>query len=81
LFAPALNEQQKAVIAHYFMEVGALGLLGITSPSEWLIDDYGLWWWLFTSEYIAALLKVAGFRIMATGSHWQGRIALYLAEK
>ena len=81
LFVPALNEAQKAVIGQYFKEVGAQELIGVTAPSNYAIDDYGPWWWLFTAECLAALLTVAGFEIIENASDWENRTALYLAQR
>lgn len=82
LFVPALNETQKGIIDEYFKEVGAQEMVGINTSCDWsILDDYAPWWWLFTPEHVAALLEVAGFRILESGSEWEGRTALYLAEK
>ncbi|MGH7847274.1 MAG: hypothetical protein ACREQW_19170 [Candidatus Binatia bacterium] len=80
LFVPALNESQKAVIGRHFTEVGAQEIIGITTPCQYSVNDYGPWWWLFSREYVAALLQVAGFTILATGSDWEHRTALYMAQ-
>jgi len=81
LFVPAMSEAQRAVVAAYWREVGAEAI-GITTPCHrWSIDDYSPWWWLFTPDSVAALLKVAGFNIVETAHGWSGRTMLYLAER
>ena len=81
LFVPALNKLQKEIITEYFQAVGAKDMIGINTSCDWSIDDYAPWWWLFTPEHIAALLRVVGFEILETSSDWQGRTALFLAKK
>ena len=81
IFVPAMKADHKAIIGQYFKEVGAQDLIGITTASSYSVCDYGPWWWLFTREYVEALLKVAGFKILEVSSDWEDRTALYLAEK
>jgi hypothetical protein len=80
LFVPALSSSQKGVIAHFFSEVGAIGV-GASMENSWSLDDYSPWWWLLTSDLIAGLLKVCGFRIKETCSEWGGRAAYFLAVR
>jgi hypothetical protein len=81
LFVPALNASQKIIVSEYFKEVGAADMVGIDCPCHWSIDDYAPWWWLFTAEFVAGVLGIAGFRILNTAQDWEGRVAVCLAEK
>lgn len=82
LFVPAMKADHKAIVGQYFKEVGAQDLIGITTAANYSVFcDYRPWWWLFTREYVEALLKVAGFKILEASSDWEDRTALYLAEK
>jgi SAM-dependent methyltransferase len=80
-FVPELDDAQKAIVDGYFREVGAGEMVGLNAPTSWQPDDYSAWWWLFTREYIEALLRVSGFEIVDTGHAWGGRTALFLATK
>jgi hypothetical protein len=80
-FVPELDDTQKAIVTRYFREVGAGVMVGLNAPTNWDPDDYDAWWWLFTREYVEAMLRVAGFEIVETGSAWGGRTALFLATK
>lgn len=82
LLVPAMTQSQRAVLGEWLREVGAVQALGVNYPmeTEWAIDDFGAWWWFFTRDYVAALLRVAGFRVEALASYWEGRATLYLAR-
>jgi hypothetical protein len=82
IFVPALNENQRRIVARYFEEVGA-NMLGINLPlpDGWSLNDYAPWWYLFTTDYVAGLLKVCGFNVLETSSVWHGRAVYLLAER
>jgi len=82
LLIPALSDRQKRVVAVYFEAVGAK-IAGISLPVEsgWSLNDYALWWYLFTTNFVAGLLEVCGFKVLETTSEWQGRAAYFLAER
>jgi Methyltransferase domain len=84
LFVPALSQSQRAVLGQWLRELGDIHIQadGITHPvqSGWAMDDYNPWWWLFTREHVAAMLRVSGFEVEAVASYWEGRATLYLAR-
>lgn len=82
LLVPAMTQSQRAVLGEWLREVGAVQALGVNHPleSEWATDDFGAWWWFFTRDFVAALLRVAGFRVETLTSYWEGRATLYLAR-
>ncbi len=84
LFVPAANQSQLAVLGQWLRELGDVHIQadGITHavPSGWALDDYDPWWWLFTRDYVAGLLRVAGFEVENVASYWEGRATLYLAR-
>jgi hypothetical protein len=84
LLVPAINESQRAVFAQWLRELGDINILayGITHPpdTDWALDDYAPWWWFFTRDHVAALLRVAGFEVERVASHWEGRATLFLAR-
>jgi hypothetical protein len=83
LLAPAMNYSQKAVLGEFLLQVGAKQAIGVNYPihSDWDLSDYGAWWWFFTRDYVAALLRVAGFVVEDVASYWEGRATLYRARK
>jgi SAM-dependent methyltransferase len=82
LFVPALTESQRAVLGQWLREIGAVQARGVNHPvqTEWDVSDYNAWWWFFTRDYVAALLRVAGFAVETLASYWEGRATLYLAR-
>jgi hypothetical protein len=84
LFMPAANESQRAVLGQWLRDLGDIHVqaVGVTHPvrSGWALDDYDPWWWLFTRDYVAGLLRVAGFEVENVASYWEGRATLYLAR-
>lgn len=83
LFVPALNSYQREVAAEYFKEVGALNIVGIdpSLQNSWSLEDYSPWWWLYTRECIAGLLRVCGFKVEDTCDDWGGKSAYFLAVR
>jgi 2-polyprenyl-3-methyl-5-hydroxy-6-metoxy-1,4-benzoquinol methylase len=82
LLAPALSHSQRAVLGKWLLDVGATHALGVNraASTDWALEDYGAWWWFFTRDYVAALLRVAGFEVDNVASYWEGRATLYLAK-
>ncbi len=84
LLVPALSESQRAVFAQWLRELGDIHIhaFGITHATEsgFAPGDYDPWWWLFTRDHVAALLRVAGFEVEAVASYWEGRATLYQAR-
>jgi SAM-dependent methyltransferase len=82
LLVPALTESQRAVLGDWLREVGGVPAAGVTHPphDEWAVDDYSSWWWLFTRDHVAGLLRVAGFEVATLANYWEGRATLYLAK-
>lgn len=82
LLVPAMTQSQRAVLGEWLLEVGAFQALGVNYPmqTEWATDDFGAWWWFFTRDYVAALLRVAGFEVEAIANYWEGRATLFLAK-
>ncbi len=82
LFVPALNDRQREVITFYLEEVQAKAV-GINLPlaEGWSMTDYCPWWYLFTTDYVAGLMRVCGFGVTETSSVWQGRAAYLLGKR
>lgn len=84
LFVPAISQSQRAVLAQWLRDLGDIHIQadGVTHPvqSGWAPDDYDPWWWFFTRDYVAALLRISGFEVEAVASYWEGRATLYLAR-
>jgi SAM-dependent methyltransferase len=82
MLVPALTQSQLAIFGAWLRELGEIQALGVTYPmtTDWDVEDYGAWWWFFTRDYVAALLRVAGFEVEAVASYWEGRATLFLAK-
>jgi hypothetical protein len=82
LLVPAMTESHRAVLGQWLREVGGVQALGVNYPmqSGWALDDYGAWWWFFTRDYVAAMLRIAGFEVENVASYWDGRATFYLAR-
>lgn len=79
---PALNASQLAVIGQWLRELGDINIQadGITNGVDWNLDDYSPWWWLFTRDHVAALLRIAGFEVEAVAGYWEGRATYFRAR-
>ncbi|HKZ15282.1 MAG TPA: methyltransferase domain-containing protein [Solirubrobacterales bacterium] len=77
----ALNASQISVVGQWLRDLGDIHIQadGITHPSPWVIGNYDPWWWLFTRDAIAGLLRVAGFEVEAVAATWAGRSSLFRA--
>lgn len=82
LLVPAMNQSQRAVLGGWLSEVGGVQAVGVNYPmqTDWALDDYDAWWWFFTRDYVAALLRMAGFEVENVASYWEGRATFYLAR-
>lgn len=82
LLVPAMTQSQLAVLGEWLREVGGGTALGVNYPleSDWALDDYNAWWWFFTRDYVAAMLRLAGFEVENIASYWGGRATFYLAR-
>ena len=82
LLVPAMTESHRAVLGQWLREVGGVESLGVNYPlqTEWELDDHSAWWWFFTRDYVAALLRLAGFEVDTIANEWEGRATLYLAR-
>jgi 2-polyprenyl-3-methyl-5-hydroxy-6-metoxy-1,4-benzoquinol methylase len=82
LLVPAMTQSQRAVLGQWLRDVGGVQSLGVNYPlqTDWALDDYTAWWWFFTRDYVAALLRLAGFEVDTIASEWEGRATLYLAR-
>jgi len=82
LLVPAMSHSQRAVLGQWLTDNGASCALGVNRAldSDWAIDDYGAWWWFFTRDHVAALLRIAGFEVVNVASYWNGRATLYSAR-
>lgn len=82
LLVPALTQSQRAVLGQWLYENGAVQALGVNHPMQtnWDLNDYGAWWWFFTRDYVATLLRLTGFAVESVMNYWEGRATLYLAK-
>jgi SAM-dependent methyltransferase len=82
LLVPAMTQSQLVVLGEWLREVGGGTALGVNYPleSDWALDDYNAWWWFFTRDYVATLLRLAGFEVENIASYWGGRATFYLAR-
>ena len=84
LLVPAISDSQRGVFAQWLRDLGDDNIRadGITHPvqSGWALDDYAPWWWFFTRDHVAGLLRISGFEVETVASYWQGRATFYLAR-
>jgi SAM-dependent methyltransferase len=82
LLVPAMSQSQRAVLGQWLRAVGGVEALGVNYPlqTDWALEDYTAWWWCFTRDYVAALLRIAGFEVDTIASEWEGRATLYRAK-
>lgn len=82
LLVPAMSFAQRAVLGEWLLDNGASMAIGVNHPieSDWALNDYGAWWWFFSPDYVAALLGVAGFKVVDLASYWNGRATLFHAR-
>ncbi len=82
LLVAVLSYSQRAVLGQWLTENGVSMAIGVNHPieSDWAADDYSAWWWFFTRDYVAALLRIAGFEVVDVASYWNGRATFFLAR-
>lgn len=82
LLVPAMTQSHRAVLGQWLREVGGVQALGVNYPmqTDWELDDYGAWWWFFTRDYVAAMLRIADFEVESIASYWDGRATFYRAR-
>ena len=82
LLVPALSYSQRAVLGQWLTDNGVSMAIGVNHPieSNWAVTDYGAWWWFFTRDYVAALLRLAGFEVVDVASYWNGRATFFRAR-
>lgn len=81
LYVPAMTAKQLAVLNERFQQ---LGMGRIFDNQNWWFDtgaNYSPWWWLWSIDTLAGLVKSCGFRIIETGTSWTDRAHFVLAEK
>lgn len=88
MFVPALNREEKAVLAEYWRQRAPRteGLskppqaLGITEDCKFALTDAAPYWWLFTLPTVKSLCKVCGFRIIDERVLWNFGSCTLLCE-
>lgn len=81
LFLPALDAVEKAVLKRHWSDVVPDNALGLTLEIErWDLSDFGPWWWLPTTEVLAAMCRVAGFDVVDLEHLWNGHAATLLLK-
>jgi hypothetical protein len=86
LFVPALTDSQRTVLGAWLSDVvGDVEVPGVSFPlgADWALDDYSPWWWLFTRDFVSAMLWIAGFEVEAVcgySGEWEERATFYLAK-
>ena len=84
LLVSAMTDTQKRVVNRYFSEVGADNILPIGQTQSVMGSDQGViytpWWYLFTANYIAGMLKACDAKVLKHALEWSGRTAYFLAE-
>lgn len=80
LYVPTLNLTQKAVLAHSLQEVGSHAF-GITHPTNWALNNYDPWWYIFTDRYIEGLINACGFEVLDAIEGWGGRSKYFLSKR
>jgi hypothetical protein len=79
---PAMTHSQLAIVAQWLRELGDIHIQadGITNGVDWDLADYSPWWWLYTRDHVAALMRMAGFEVEAVASYWEGRATYFQAR-
>ena len=74
---PALSPQKRVILNDYILDNYGGGAYGINSPVDtWYYSDsnpnYGPWWWIWTPNYLKAMVQAVGFKIIDEGSQFNG---------
>ena len=81
LFLPALSPAEKAVLKERWSDVVPDNALGLTRDIPvWKLDDFGPWWWLPTTDALAAMCRVVGFDVRGLELTWSGHAATLLLQ-
>lgn len=81
LFVPALSSTERAVLQAHWLEVLPSGAKGLTTDIDrWNLGDFGPWWWLPTTETLAAMCRAAGFVVRGLEHTWNDHAATLLLE-
>ena len=86
LFLPALQKRARSIVADHFNALD-LPILGVNmdEPFKWMTDaggfDFGPWWWLFTEDLLAQMLRVVGFEILKQEETWKSRAVSFLCRR
>jgi hypothetical protein len=80
IFLPALSEEERAILGHYYQQSsGAVGE-GLTTPYDYTVLDLEPWWWLPTSDALRAMCRAAGFRVRDSALFWGGNAQALLLD-
>lgn len=81
LFLPALSPAEKAVLKAHWSRIVPESAHGLTVEiPRWRLDDFGPWWWLPTTEALAAMCRVVGFDVRGLERTWNGYAATLLLQ-
>ena len=81
LFVPALSPTEKAVLKEHWSDVAPNNAKGLTLEiPNWRIEDFGPWWWLPTTDALAAMCRVVGFDVRGVELTWNGHAATMLLQ-
>jgi hypothetical protein len=73
LFLPALDGQEKEIVAAHWRPIVGTTAIGVTSDEhDWRIDNFSPWWWLPTPRAMVAMCRVAGFKVLDGDYTWSG---------
>jgi len=79
LFLPALSTVEKAVLKEHWSVVVPDTAHGLTKEiPRWRLEDFGPWWWLPTTDALAAMCRVVGFDVLGLELTWSGYAATLL---
>jgi hypothetical protein len=80
IFLPALDEEERAILGHYYQQSsGAVGA-GLTTPYDYSLLDLEPWWWLPTSEALRVMCQATGFLVRDSAHFWGGNALAFLLD-
>jgi hypothetical protein len=80
VFLPALSDEERAVLGHYYRESsGAVGA-GLSMPYEYNVLDLEPWWWLPTSDALRCMCRATGFEVRDAAHFWGGNALALLLD-
>ena len=85
LFVPALEEEERAILAEHWRLAGAEAH-GITHDARFHVDeqnaaDMGPWWWLPTAGAMQAMAEAAGFQALDGQLTWNRNACTLLLRR